>query len=171
VPKVYILAGPNGAGKTTFAREFLPHEAACRQFVNADLIAYGISPLAPETAEVSAGRAMIRRLDELTQAGEDLALETTLSGRWLHKRILDWKANGYFVDLRYLSLETADLAVMRVRQRVSQGGHGIPEITIRRRFYRSLVLLEKTYKASVHRWFVYDNSETVPVLKSFGENI
>jgi predicted ABC-type ATPase len=169
VPKILILAGPNGAGKTTFAREFLPNEAACKQFVNADFIAVGISPIDPGSADVAAGKAMLERLDELTRLGIHFALETTLSGRWLVKRIEEWKLLGYYVELRYLRLSSPDLAVQRVKERVEEGGHDIPEATIRRWFERGLQLLEVVYKPAVDAWIVYDNDGVATILE-FGEN-
>jgi len=166
VPRAIILAGPNGAGKTTFAREYLPNEAGCVQFVNADLIAAGLSPFAPATADVAAGRAMIRRIDDLVSQGADFALESTLSGTWLVDRIKQWREVGYFVELYYLRLDSPETALRRVRQRVMEGGHDVPEQTVRRRYNRGLNLLEQVYKASADRWIVYDNSGSVPVVLS-----
>ena len=166
MPRAIILAGPNGAGKTTFAREYLPNEAGCVQFVNADLIAAGLSPFAPATADVAAGRAMIRRIDDLVSQGADFALESTLSGTWLVDRIKQWREVGYFVELYYLRLDSPETALRRVRQRVMEGGHDVPEQTVRRRYNRGLNLLEQVYKASADRWIVYDNSGSVPVVLS-----
>jgi len=121
------LAGPNGAGKTTFAREFLLKEAECTQFVNADLIAAGLSPFAPQTAELAAGRAMLSRLDELGSRNFDFAIETRLSGNWLLSRIRGWRDLGYTVELFYLRLDSPEIAFARVGQRVTEGGHDVPE--------------------------------------------
>jgi len=164
VPRVLIIAGPNGAGKTTFAKEFLPNEGALRQFVNADLIAQGISPFAPDTADVAAGRAMLARLDELSGSGVDFALETTLSGRWLLGHISKWRAMGYSVVLLYLQLSDPELAISRVANRVSLGGHHIPEDVI----LRSLELRDSVYKGAVDRWFVYDNDFSATLLIQSG---
>jgi predicted ABC-type ATPase len=168
MPRAIILAGPNGAGKTTFAREFLPNEAAMIQFVNADLIAAGISPFAPDTANVSAGRIMIERLEALVARQEDFAIETTLSGKWLAGHIRNWQAQGYVVKLHFLRLTSPDLSLARVRNRVAHGGHDIPEEVLRRRFGRSLELLESTYKNLVDDWFVYDNDGPAAILKEQG---
>lgn len=157
------------AGKTTFAREFLPNEAQCTQSVNADLIAAGLSPYAPETADVAAGRAMLRRLDELAFQGMDFAIETTLSGKWLLPRIRGWRNLGYSVELYYLRLDRPEIALRRIAQRVADGGHDVPESTVRRRFSRSLVLLE-SFKSEVDCWVVYNNSELEPSLIGSGTN-
>ena len=164
MPKVIIIAGSNGAGKTTFARRFLPHEAHTLQFVNADLIAAGISPFDPASADVMACRTMLQRLDALADEGEDFALETTLSGNWLKSHIREWQGKGYTVKLYYLRLSSVEISVARVRHRVSLGGHNIPEHVIRRRFERSLHLLESTYKGLVDEWFVYDNEGNEAIL-------
>ncbi len=170
MPKIIIVAGPNGAGKTTFTREFLAAEPACDLFVNADLIAQGMSPTDPQSVEVAAGRTMLARLDELTDDGEDFTIETTLSGGWLRNRIVEWRAKGYFVELPFLRLASAEMAIQRVQKRVRQGGHAIPEPVIRRRFQRGLQHLNETYKPCVDRWMVYDNSGLVPILLESGEN-
>jgi len=168
VPRAIIVAGPNGAGKTTFAREFLPLEANCIQFVNADLIAAGISPFAPDTAEIAAGRASLARLRELSGEGSDFAIETTLSGNWLRKYIANWQLAGYSVELYYLRLDSSNQAVQRVRKRVEMGGHSIPEDVIRRRFARSQNLFEHQYKDLVDYWIEYDNSWPEPQLVKYG---
>lgn len=121
------IAGPNGAGKTTFAREFLPNEADCPQFVNADLIAAGVSPFLPASADVTAGRIMLRRLDELTTERIGFAIETTHSGHWLANHIRQWKEEGYTVEIYYLRLPTPEMAITRIAKRVSEGGHHIPD--------------------------------------------
>ena len=111
--KVIIIAGPNGAGKTTFAREFLPNEAACPVFVNADLIAAGLAPFAPETAAVQAGRLMLAELERHFRLGESFAFETTLAGRAYLRHIRQWQQAGYRVELIFLQLNHADEAVAR----------------------------------------------------------
>jgi predicted ABC-type ATPase len=121
VPKVYVFAGPNGAGKTTLAQEYLPKEGQVIQFINADIIAQGISPFAPETAEFASGRTMLKRIDELVSLKLDFAIETTLSGTWLVKRIHDWKSEGYMVHLCYVRLKSVELSISRVQERVSRG--------------------------------------------------
>lgn len=161
--KIIIIAGPNGAGKTTFAREFLPNEAACLQFVNADLIAAGLSPFAPETAALQAGRLMLTEIAEHVAHGRSFAFETTLSGVGYLRQIPKWRALGYAVSLHFLALSNVQLAIERVAQRVRQGGHNIAETVIRRRFASGLANLPR-YCDLVDDWDVYDNSGLRPVL-------
>lgn len=167
--KVIIIAGPNGAGKTTFAREFLPNEAACPVFVNADLIAAGLAPFAPETAAVQAGRLMLAELERHFRAGESFALETTLSGRAYLRHIRQWQQAGYRVELIFLQLNNTDEAVARVQQRVRQGGHDIPEAVIRRRFSAGLTNFHQHYAPAVDAWALYNNAGEAPVLVDWSE--
>ena len=167
--KVIIIAGPNGAGKTTFAREFLPNEAACPVFVNADLIAAGLAPFAPETAAVQAGRLMLAELERHFQARQSFAFETTLSGRGYLRHIARWQAAGYRIELIFLRLASADEAVARVAQRVKQGGHDIPEAVIRRRFEAGLDNFSRYYAPVANAWALYDNSREVPQLLDWSE--
>ena len=168
--KILILAGPNGAGKTTFAREFLPGDAECPTFVNADLIAAGLSPFAPETVALRAGRVMLEEIERHVAQGVSFAVETTLSGRGYARLIPRWRAQGYRVELFFLSLPNAEAAIARVAERVSQGGHNIPEATIRRRFDTGLANLRQLYAPLVHSWALYDNAGELPVLIDWGEN-
>jgi predicted ABC-type ATPase len=167
--KILIPAGPNGAGKTTFAREFLPNEADCPLFVNADLIAAGLSPFAPEQAERQAGRIMLERITELADRGESFAFETTLAGRAYSRRIPAWQARGYDVTLYYLSLSSPETALQRVARRVSEGGHDVPEEVIRRRFLAGRRHFDEIYGPLFDRWILYDNSGPAPVLLDWGE--
>lgn len=167
--KVIIIAGPNGAGKTTFAREFLPNEASCPIFVNADLIAAGLAPFAPQTAAVQAGRLMLEELERHFRAGRSFAFETTLSGRAYLHHIRRWQQAGYWVELIFLQLGSADEAVGRVQQRVRQGGHDIPEPVIRRRFEAGLANFRQHYAPAVDAWALYDNSGELPVLLDWSE--
>ncbi|MDD2367482.1 MAG: zeta toxin family protein [Desulfuromonadaceae bacterium] len=167
--KIVIIAGPNGAGKTTFAREFLPNEGNCPTFINADLIAAGISPFAPESVSIRAGRLMLDEIDDRVRNCKSFAFETTLSGRsYLHK-IRQWQELGYHVKLLFLSLPNADVAIARVAARVSQGGHNIPENIIRRRFDSGLKNFDTMYKQQVDAWMLYDNSESKPRILAWGE--
>lgn len=136
-PSVYVIAGPNGAGKTTFAREFLPNYADCRNFINADLIAEGISPLSPKTAAVRAGRLMLAEIGLAMKRGADFGFETTLSGRGHLHLVHQLRKRGYGVHFFYLWVQSVELALLRIRERVSRGGHDIPEEVVRRRFARS----------------------------------
>ncbi|WP_028310931.1 zeta toxin family protein [Derxia gummosa] len=168
-PRAIIIAGPNGAGKTTFAREFLPNEAGCPVFVNADLIAAGLSPFAPEQAAIQAGRLMLRELDRHFAARQSFALETTLSGRAYLRLIEQWRAADYRVKLIFLSLASADEAVARVALRVRQGGHHIPEPVIRRRFEAGLSNFRELYAPRVDAWALYDNAGDSPILLDWND--
>lgn len=130
-----------------------------------DLIAAGLSPFAPETADVAAGRAMLRRLDELVSQREDFALETTLSGNWLYHRIREWQDLGYTVELYFIQLDTPEIALLRIAHQVKNGGHDVAESTVRRRFARGITTLEK-FKEAVNRWAIYNNSGEEPVLEA-----
>lgn len=167
--RIIILAGPNGAGKTTFAREFLPDDD-CLNFVNADLIARGLSPFNPETAAIRAGRLMLEEIERHVQRGASFAIETTLSGRAYARRIRDWQRVGYHVELVFLKLQDVDTAIARVAKRVAQGGHSIPEHVIRRRFTAGLKNLEELYKPIVNRWSIYDNTGSSPIHVETVEN-
>lgn len=168
-PRVIIIAGPNGAGKTTFAREFLPNEASCPVFVNADLIAAGIAPFAPEDASIPAGRLMLHELSRHFAARKSFAFETTLSGRSYLKRIEQWQAAGYRVKLIFLQLASPEEAIARVAQRVKQGGHNIPEMVIRRRFTAGMENFVNLYAAKVDAWALYDNAGELPQLLDWNE--
>ena len=162
--RVTVVAGPNGAGKTTFVREYLPAEMGSLNFVNADLIAQGLSPFAPEAAAIKAGRLMLAEIQGHVRKGDTFAFETTLSGRGYARLIPEWQAAGYHVSLIFLRLPSADMAIERVRGRVRKGGHHIPEDVVRRRFAGGLRNLESLYKPLVDEWFVYDSAGVVPLL-------
>ncbi len=167
--KIIIIAGPNGAGKTIFAREYLPNESHCPIFVNADLIAAGLSPLLPEIAAARAGRQMLREIDDHAKRGESFGFEITLASQGYLRRIKKWRADGYAVKLVFLSLATPEEAMARVKLRVSQGGHDIPEAVIRRRFHRGRENFER-YRRCVNSWHLIDNNGDIPVLIEEGEN-
>ena len=168
IKRIVIIAGPNGAGKTTFAREFLPYEANCPNFVNADLIAAGLSPFAPELAAFKAGRIMLETIVEHVKRDESFAFETTLSGLTYTQMIPVWRASGYVVKLIFLSLPDVEIAIERVAARVTQGGHNIPEDVIRRRFAQGIKNFDR-YKLLVNTWQLYDNSNIPPVLIDEGQ--
>lgn len=168
--KIVIISGPNGAGKTTFAREFLPHEANCPDFINADLIAAGLSPFRPELVALRAGRLMLEEIHEKVRNNKSFAFETTLSGRTYVKLLRECRNKGYHILLVFLSLPAADMAVARVAARVTQGGHNVPENDIRRRFTAGLKNFHDIYKNAVDAWILYDNSGNVPKVIERGEN-
>jgi len=157
MPVVCVIGGPNGAGKTTLAYQLLP-ESLCRQFVNADEIAAGLSPFAHETVRVQAGRLMLRRMRELACRGEDFAFESTLSSRSPVKFLRGLRGKNYRIHLIYIYLHSVNLALARVRNRVRCGGHDIPVADIKRRYHRSLANLKNDYLPLAGRWTVYDNS-------------
>jgi len=163
-PRCVIIAGPNGAGKTTFAREFLPGDLGIIHFVNADLIAGGLAPLRPAMAAMAAGRLVIRELDRLAKARQSFAFETTLSGRGHLRRLKQWKADGYYIEIIYLRLASPGLALKRVAARVRQGGHSVPDRDVLRRFHRGWLHFERDYRPLADRWAVYDNSGVRPQL-------
>lgn len=168
--KIVIIAGPNGSGKTTFAEQFLPREAGCPDFINADLIARGLSPFAPERAAIQAGKVMLSQMAQKVLRQESFAIETTLSGRNYTRHIQRWKRMGYHVKLIFLSLPSQDLAVARVKARVAQGGHHVPEDVVRRRFDAGLRHFETVYRDLVDSWALYDNSGRTPKLLAAGDN-
>ena len=158
----YIIAGPNGAGKTTFATEFLPYEAKCINFINADLIAAGLAPFRPEKAAIRAGKIMLHQIDECIRKGESFAFETTLSGRTYIKKINEMKSERYRVVIYFLKLASVELAIERVKLRVSEGGHNVPEHDIRRRFEKSWINFQALYKQLADKWVVFDTSSPQP---------
>ncbi|BBK33574.1 putative ABC-type ATPase [Stella humosa] len=168
--KIIIIAGPNGAGKTTFARSFLPAEAQLLRFINADLIAAGLAPFAPETAAIKAGRLMLEEIELCAGRGDSFAFETTLSGAGYLRQIPRWRAQGYRVSLFFLTLPSVETAIARVAERVRQGGHNIPESVIQRRFVAGWHNFERVYRAAVDDWAVYDNTGVRPALLEWGEN-
>ena len=161
---LYVIAGCNGAGKTTASCTVLPEMLNCREFVNADEIAAGLSPFNPEGVAIQAGRLMIDRIIHLLKEGATFAFETTLSTRSYVKLIQQAQKRGYFVTLLFFSLTTPEQAVKRVAKRVSQGGHNIPLDVIYRRYRAGLSNLFKLYKPVVDYWALYDNS-TCPSTK------
>jgi predicted ABC-type ATPase len=163
-PRCIVIAGPNGAGKTTFARRYLPEDVGMVHFVNADLIAGGLSPLKPELAAIAAARMVLREIDRLAADRSDFAFETTLSGLSYLRRLRVWKRAGYRVEIVYLRLQTTQLALRRIAARVRQGGHGVPRRDVVRRFSRSWVNFERLYRPLADSWAVYDNSGPTPQL-------
>ncbi len=166
--RILVIAGPNGAGKTTFAREFLPREADCPLFVNADLIAAGLNPFGAGSVAMRAGRLMAKEIREHVRLGNTFAFETTLSGRGYARQIPSWQEMGYRVKLFFLRLPTPERAIGRVAQRVAEGGHDVPEQVIRRRFAAGWYNFEHLYRDLVDEWALYDNSGDAPELLAEG---
>ncbi len=164
LPCVYVIAGPNGAGKTTFASKFLPDFVQCREFLNADLIAQGLSPFAPELQNVEAGKLLLRRMDELASRDEDFSFETTRAGRGHARRLEALKLSGYQVHIFFLWLPDEEFAVSRVANRVRQGGHKIAEKDIRRRYHAGLKNFFDLYAPLANFWRMYDASIAAPQL-------
>lgn len=169
LPQIVVLGGPNGAGKTTAAQSLLRGALHVAHFVNADIVARGLSGFDPDSAAVLAARVMLERMEKLASSKESFAFESTLAGRtlapWLSRRI----AEGYSVQLVYLSLMSAETAIARVTQRVRRGGHNIPEATIRRRFSRSIRNFFELYRPLASIWRMYDNESERPYLVARGE--
>ncbi|MBQ7439255.1 MAG: zeta toxin family protein [Paludibacteraceae bacterium] len=159
-PNLYIIAGPNGAGKTTASYTLLPEILHCVNFVNADEIARGLSPFSPETVDVQAARIMLDRIEELLSQKADFGIETTLATRSYVQLVRRAQASGYKVHLLFFYLETPEQAIQRVAQRVSNGGHGIPEEVIRRRFKRGIDNLLNLYLPICDSVLIYNNIKT-----------
>ncbi|WP_089894832.1 zeta toxin family protein [Chitinophaga arvensicola] len=162
MPNLYIIAGCNGAGKTTASFTLLPGILDCKEFVNADIIAAGLSPFNPGSMALPAGRLMLKRIKELMQAKVDFAFETTLATRSYVSLIEKAKAIGYTVSLLFFWLDSPEMAQQRVSQRVQQGGHHIPHEVIRRRYSRGLHNLMHLYTSLCDHWMIVDNRNTQP---------
>jgi predicted ABC-type ATPase len=159
VKKLYIIAGCNGAGKTTASFTILPEILDCKEFVNADEIAKGLSPFQPEKVSFEAGRIMLNRINELLFLNENFAFETTLSTRSYKIKIEEAKAKGYRVTLLFFWLQSVDLAKERVQIRVLEGGHNIDSEVIERRYVRGIKNLFDIYLPIVDGALIFDNSE------------
>lgn len=171
MPDVIVIAGPNGAGKSTLAPHLLRDGLGIYKYVNADTIAQGLSAFAPETAAIEAGRVMLHRLQELAKEQRDFAFETTLATRFYSRWLAKLQSEGYHVHLVFLWLNSPDLAIERVAERVRMGGHDIPEQTIRRRYERGLKNFFKLYRPMVDSWQVFDASEESPIEVAVGDKI
>jgi len=162
MPSLYIIAGPNGAGKTTFVRDFLRYDFVVLDFLNADEIARGLSPLAPERAQLEAGRIMLERVRRFVAEGRDFGMETTLSGRTYRNIFRDARERGYSIHLDFLILPDVEDSIRRVADRVKSGGHNVPEADLHRRFRLGLQNLLNLYRSLLTSWAVYDNSDQHP---------
>lgn len=158
-PQIYVIAGPNGSGKTTSAKTLLPELLNCHEYVNADSVAAALSPFNPDAVAMQAGRLMLERIHYLAGQGVDFAFETTLASRTFMHFLENCKTLGYEVNILFLWLKTPDIAIQRVKSRVEQGGHDIPEAVIVRRYFRSISNFLNTYSQTADNWLLYDNSE------------
>ena len=167
-PRCIVIAGPNGSGKTTFAREYLPKVAGVIQFVNADLIAQGLSPLDPPYAALAAGRLLLQEINRLAAVGDDFAFESTLSGLTYAHQLRSWKLRGYRIEIVYLRLRSPQLAMRRIAVRVRQGGHDVPRADVLRRLARGWENFQRVYRPLADEWAIYDNSGDSPRLLESG---
>ncbi len=170
-PNLIVIAGPNGAGKSTTAPSLLKGTLQVTEFVNADLIAQGLSGFQPEGAVFHAGRVMLERIHYLAKKRVDFAFETTLASRTFASWITELSKTGYAVNLVFLWLPNEDFAVDRVTERVRIGGHNVPEATIRRRYHAGLYNFFKLYRRLANKWYFYDNSGDEPRLIAYGEDM
>jgi predicted ABC-type ATPase len=161
---VYIIAGPNGAGKTTFATKFLPEYASCPNFVNADLIAQGLSPFSPGAAAIKAGKLVLEQIHKFANRRVDFAFETTLSGKLHINLFKSLKAKGYKIHLFFLWIPSTKLAISRIKTRVAEGGHDVPVEDITRRFERSVSNFFKLYQPYIDSWMLFNNEGPTPIL-------
>ena len=167
---VYVIAGPNGSGKTTFAIKFLPEYVKCPHFINADLIARGLSPFSPGTAAIKAGKLVLEQIHQFAGQGVDFAFETTLSGKLYLNLFESLKKKGYRIHLFFLWIPNTDLAVSRIKNRVARGGHDVPVQDVLRRFSRSISNFFRLYQSFADSWMLFDNTGINPILIAQGKN-
>jgi len=173
-PTLYVIAGCNGSGKTTFAKVFLPREVKCLRFLNADEIARGISPLAPQQGVIKAGRILLEEISTHLALRETFSIETTLSGKTYITLFHHALVLGYEIEIHYLRLENPQQAIARVQQRVAQGaGYPMPATDITRRFFRSRQHLLADYLPLATRWVIWDNTKipSKPLASSLADNV
>lgn len=161
---IYIIAGPNGSGKTTFAKKFLPEYAKCTNFVNADLIAQGLSPFSPRAAALKAGRLVLEQIRSLADKNLDFAFETTLAGKSYVSFLKRLREKSYSINLFFLWIPNVELALSRIKDRVASGGHDVPAIDVKRRFHRGLYNFFKYYKPLTDTWLLFNNADIAPRL-------
>jgi predicted ABC-type ATPase len=169
MPSLYVIAGPNGAGKTTFIKRFAPRELALLDFINADEIARGLAPLAPQRELLEAGRLVVARFRRFVDERRDFCRETTLSGRTWRKHFEAARHAGYHVRLDFLLLPSVEDSIRRVADRVEQGGHDVPVEDLQRRFKVCVQNLFNVYRPVIDRWSLYDNGQHAPILLAYGD--
>lgn len=169
MPTLYIIAGPNGVGKTTFADSFLPDEARQLEFVNADLIARGLSPYDPDSVSFEAGKIALRRMRELIARRVGFTWETTMSGKSAVAWLREARAAGYVLKAYFLWVGDPEVTLRRVRQRVAEGGHNIAEEVSRRRFFKTIQNFLTIYRPLMDTWKLYDNDLPAPRLLAVGK--
>lgn len=170
-PSIVVIAGPNGAGKSTAAPSLLQGALGVSEFVNADVIARGLSAFEPERVAMTAGRVMLARIHELARQGSSFAFETTLASRSFAPWIKRLVHAGYRFHLLFLWLPSADMAVARVAERVRAGGHAVPEDVVRRRYHSGLANFFSLYQPMADTWRVYNASAPEPVLIARGRKL
>jgi len=167
---VYIIAGPNGSGKTTFASTFLPEYAKCDRFINADLIATGLSPFSPQQAALKSGKLVLEQIKAYSENGVDFGFETTMSGITYLKYFKMLKEKSYKIHIYFLWIPSSQLAIARVKDRVAQGGHNVPVADIKRRFERSTGKFFKQYRLLADQWMLFNNEQFKPKLIARKQN-
>ena len=165
---IFIISGCNGAGKTTASMTLLPEILNCKEFVNADMIAVGLSPFQPEKVAFEAGRIMLERIDYLMDSNQSFAIETTLATKSYKSKLLKAIEKGYSIKLLFFWLPTFEMAIDRVAIRVSEGGHNIPKEVIERRYFRGIENLFKIYLPLSTSWVIYNNSKRKPEIIAKG---
>jgi len=167
---IYIIAGPNGSGKTTFAKTFLPEYAKCERFINADLIAAGLSPFSPQQAAIKSGKLVLEQIKEYSKNGVDFGFETTMSGVTYLKYFKMFKEKGYEINIFFLWIPDPKLAIARIKDRVAQGGHNVPVKDIKRRFNRSIENFFTHYHLLADKWILFNNAELKPKIIAKKQN-
>lgn len=160
MPNLYIISGCNGSGKTTASYSLLPQMLGCHEFVNSDEFAKSISPFDPSTAAVGASRVMLQKINYMLERERDFGIETTLATRTLTRILEQARKQGYRITIIYLWLESPELAIKRIRNRVQAGGHNITDDTVQRRYRTGLQYFFDTYKEMADRWVLGDNTQT-----------